>query len=229
MMSARYGQTSTPSNCQIAQIGVRAGARGAPSFCLKYSMIRESAPETAAGSFAPSLSLSKLWMCKLLKQLMRKNNINEFNQVYSLGSWYGNMALFMLLTHVPFKVLVDVDTDAQPLEISQAAFDRLAPRKRIISICEDANHLRYVCSPPSLVINNSTNNMRNEGWFDGIPRGTVVALQGRSDEPQNELNTCRSLGEFDRQYPLRQTAFVGTLSLEDPGDKYDRWMKIGLK
>ena len=181
------------------------------------------------GSFARSLNLSKLWMCDMLKRLMRQNNIKEFKQVYSLGSWYGNMALFMLLKQIPFKVLVDVDTDREPLDASQAAFDQLAPHKRIVSLCEDANKLHYFCSPPSLVINNSTNNMRNEGWFDNIPKGTIVALQGRSNEPQNELNTCRNLDEFNRTHPLRQTAFVGSLSLEDPGDAYHRWMKIGIK
>ena len=196
---------------------------------LKYAMFNESAPEDLDGSFARSLSLSKLWMCQALKHLMLEKNIKQFKQVYSLGSWYGNMAMFMLIEQIPFKILVDVDTDPQPLAVSQKALKALAPAKRIHSICRDANDLRYMVSDPSLVINNSTNNMLDEGWFDNIPRGTYVALQGRSDEPQNELNTCRTLAEFDRRWPMRDVAFVGKLSLEDPGDRYDRWMKIGRK
>lgn len=192
-------------------------------------MLDESAPEDLEGSFAPSLTISKLWLCRILKRIMRDEGIGTLNQVYSLGSWYGNMALFMLLTHVPFKILVDVDVDPKPLEVSQEVFAKLAPSKRIVSLCEDANRLHYFCAVPSLVINNSTNNMRNEGWFDNIPKGTLVALQGRSNEPQNELNTCRNLGEFNRQYPLRRVAFVGTLKLDDPSDRYERWMKIGVK
>jgi len=72
-------------------------------------MITESAPETLEGSFTPSLQLSKLWMCGALKRLMREENISKFNTVYSLGSWYGNMALFMLIKQVPFRLMVDVD------------------------------------------------------------------------------------------------------------------------
>lgn len=164
-----------------------------------------------------------------LKRLLRQIKSNEFKQVYSLGSWYGNMALFMLLTHVPFRVLIDVDQDRKALELSHAALSKFAPNKKIISICGDCNDLRYVVSKPSLIINNSTNNMQEDGWFENIPRGTIVALQGRSDEPGNRYNDCRSLREFDRRYPMNRIAFVGELGLEDPGDRYKRWMKIGIK
>lgn len=192
-------------------------------------MIGESAPEDLDGSFARSLSISKLWMCAALKRLMQEKNIKQFNQVYSLGSWYGNMAMFMLIQQIPFKVLVDVDIDPKPLAVSQQVLKALAPAKRIHSICRDANELRYMLSDPSLVINNSTNNMRDEGWYDNIPRGTWIALQGRSNEPQNELNTCRSLSEFDRRWSMRDVSFTGEISLQDPGDAYQRWMKIGRK
>jgi len=191
-------------------------------------MIDESAPETLEGSFSHSLGLSKLWLCRELKRAMHGESIPRFRQVYCLGSWYGNMALFMLLTHVPFETMIDVDVDPEPLRVSQTALSRLAPDRRIVSICDDANRLRYFLRQPSLVINTSTNNMRNEGWFGNIPRGTMVALQGRSGEPGNDLNTCPTLEEFDAQFPMGSTMFLGSIGLEDDGDRYRRWMKIGV-
>ena len=160
---------------------------------------------------------------------MEELNIKQFNTVYSLGSWYGNMGIFMLLTHVPFKVLVDVDIDNEPLSASHTVLKKLAPNKKIISLCKDANTIRYVADQPSLVINNSTNNMKNTGWLDHIPTGTVVAIQSRNNEPKNKLNTCKTLNDFDKQYPLRDVQFLGSILLADPGDKYQRWMKIGIK
>jgi hypothetical protein len=192
-------------------------------------MFNESAPLTADGSFAKSLSYSKLWMCLELKRLIDELNIKQFNVVYSLGSWYGNMGIFMLFTHVPFKVLVDVDVDPEPLKASHVILKKLAPSKKIISICKDANKLKYIAGHPSLIINNSTNNMADRGWFEHVPTGTVVAIQSRNNEPDNKHNNCKTIDEFDNKYPLRDVQFLGQLSLKDPGDKYQRWMKIGIK
>lgn len=192
-------------------------------------MIDESAPDTVEGSFAKSLQLSKLWMCRELKRLMGELDIAEFNKVYSLGSWYGNMALFMIVSQVPFKVMVDVDINQRYLDISQKLFPRLHAKGKLVSIQGDCNNLRYRLEQPSLVINNSTSNMRNDGWLARIPAGTMVALQGRNNEPHNRFNDVGSLGEFDSIHPLKETLFLGSISLKDPGDSYDRWMKIGFK
>jgi len=192
-------------------------------------MITESAPETLAGSFTPSLMLSKLWMCGALKRLMHKENISKFNTVYSLGSWYGNMALFMLIKQVPFRTMVDVDLNTDYLNTSKRLMPRLYKQGRLISMAADANTIGYDVSPPSLVINNSTNNMHNAGWLAHIPAGTWVAMQGRSNEPQNRFNTAHSLAEFDEQFPLSETLLLNAIPLRDPDDHYVRWMKIGIK
>ena len=168
-------------------------------------------------------------MCREIKRLMQEKSIKEFNKVYSLGSWYGNMAFFMLRTHVPFEIMVDVDMNPKYLEVSKRLLPELVKEDRLVSICGDCNRLKYRCAPPSLVINNSTNNMPNDGWLERIPQGTIVAIQGRSNEPNNKYNDIRDLNEFNERYSLRDTMFVGTISLEDPGDKYDRWMKIGVR
>ena len=177
----------------------------------------------------PSLQLSKLWMCGALKRLMRQENINKFNTVYSLGSWYGNMALFMLIKQVPFHTMVDVDLNPKYLAVSTRLMPVLYAQGRLVSLAADANTIAYDLPAPSLVINNSTNNMRNAGWLDHIPAGTWVALQGRSNEPKNRFNTVSNLAEFDQEYPMSETLFLGGIPLRDPDDQYTRWMKIGIK
>ena len=168
-------------------------------------------------------------MCGALKRLMQEENINKFNTVYSLGSWYGNMALFMLIKQVPFRTMVDVDLNPEYLAVSKRLMPKLYKQGRLISMAADANTIDYDVPAPSLVINNSTNNMRNAGWLSNIPTGTWVALQGRSNEPQNRFNTVNSLSEFDQEYALTQTLFLGAIPLHDTDDSYVRWMKIGIK
>jgi hypothetical protein len=192
-------------------------------------MVNHPAPDTLIGSFTPSLQLSKLWMCGALKRLMHKENISKFNTVYSLGSWYGNMALFMLIKQVPFRTMVDVDLNTEYLATSKYLMHKLYKQGRLISVAADANTIAYDAPAPSLVINNSTNNMRNAGWLSNIPTGTWVAMQGRSNEPQNRFNTAHSLSEFDQQYPLSETLLLSGIPLSDPDDQYVRWMKIGVK
>lgn len=192
-------------------------------------MIGESAPLSVKGSFTKSLLQSKMWMCLQLKQMMQDLGIQRFNQVYSLGSWYGNMALMMLRTHVPFEQMIDVDIERRYLETSRLFLKDLVKQRRLRSICGDCNHLVYHCTQPALVINNSTNNMHNHGWLDHIPNGTLVALQGRDNEPQNKLNKAKTLQEFNELYPLGKTLLLSSLKLQDPGDQYRRFMKIGIK
>lgn len=168
-------------------------------------------------------------MCLQLKQMMQDLGIQRFNQVYSLGSWYGNMALMMLRTHVPFEQMIDVDIERRYLETSRLFLKDLVKQRRLRSICGDCNQLVYHCTQPALVINNSTNNMQNHGWLDHIPNGTLVALQGRDNEPQNKLNKAKTLQEFNELYPLGKTLLLSSLPLRDPGDQYRRFMKIGIK
>jgi hypothetical protein len=125
--------------------------------------------------------------------------------------------------------MIDVDLNPEYLAASQRIMPTLHKQGRLISMAADANTIAYDVPAPSLVINCSTNNMRNGGWLDHIPRGTWVALQGRNNEPQNRFNILHSLSEFDAEYPLAETLFVGQIPLSDHNDQYMRWMKIGIK
>jgi hypothetical protein len=94
----------------------------------------------------------------------------------------------------------------------------------------DANDLDYrQATPPSIVINTSVNDMPNTGWFDSIPDGTWVAVQGRNHVSSGAANDYASLAAFDQAYPLGQTLTLDSIELEDPEVKYSRWMKIGIK
>ena len=85
---------------------------------------------------------------------------------------------------------------------------------------KDVNTLDYrQLKQPGLVINTSTNDIDGDDWLKNIPKGTLVAMQGRHG----------TLEEFDKKYPLRKTYFLDEVELEDPETEYERFMKIGVK
>lgn len=181
--------------------------------------INEDSPNTLAGSFTKDLLLSKFWLCDKLRRSSMANRAIENGTILVLGSWYGNLGLVMLSALPDFKTMILVDKDPSCIRFSTWLYNRVDPR--LESRLQDANDVDYSeWQGPLLVINTSCNDMEDRGWFQRIPKGTVVALQSRSSH--------ETLDQFVARYPLQKTMYVGTLALSDPETSYKRFMKIGL-
>ena len=91
----------------------------------------ESSGYSLEGSFTRDLTTSKVWLLDELAKI--KPSITT---VYILGSWYGNLALYMHLTDiVNVKKIINVETDQSMLDQSERMLDRVG-----------ANNVEYVCS-----------------------------------------------------------------------------------
>jgi hypothetical protein len=174
--------------------------------------LHEFSPNTLKGSFTSDLIASKLWLIDEISNIHKK-----FNTIYILGSWYGNLSLFLFKKHdIQFKKIINVDIDKEALSTGQEMANKLKVSNKIEPMVKDANTLDYrQATTPSLVINTSVNDMNNEGWFDNIPKGTLVALQTR-DELLNE-------------FKLSKILYTGKKELKDPETNYTRYMLIGIK
>jgi hypothetical protein len=173
--------------------------------------VDEFSPSTLSGSFTEDLIISKLWLINEIKKIH-----NEFNTIYILGSWYGNISILLISRYIKFKKIINVDINHKVLGTGQALARRLGIAKQIEPMLKDANTLDYrQVKSPSLVINTSCNDMENAGWFDNIPGGTLVALQTRGD----------TLDE----YKFSKILYTGQRHLTDPETDYTRLMKIGIK
>jgi hypothetical protein len=171
----------------------------------------EFSPNTLEGSFTKDLIISKNWLISEVAKIHDK-----FNTIYILGSWYGNLSLLLIHKHIKFKKIINVDIDKKALMTGQALSKKLGMDDKIEPMVKDANELDYrQAVPPSLVINTSCNDMENQGWFDNIPRGTLVALQTRDSDLD--------------EYELSNTLYLGKKTLKDPETEYTRVMKIGIK
>ena len=174
--------------------------------------LHEFSPNTLKGSFTDDLIISKLWLISEVSKIHK-----DFNSIYILGSWYGNLSLFLLdKNNIQFKKIINVDIDKKVLSTGHELATRLKVADKIQPMVKDANKLTYQqVKPPSLVINTSVNDIKNNGWFDNIPKDTLVALQTR-DEDLDQFNFTKVL-------------YSGSKQLTDPETSYVRNMMIGIK
>ena len=181
---------------------------------------------TLTGSDSANLTLERFWAIVALSQI--KNN---FDTIYILGSWYGNVALllFMLERYISFDQIVNDDINAESLKLGQQRLTRLGLDGRTEPMHQDANNLDYrKLGSNGLVINLSCHNIEELAWLDNIPSGTWVVLQARNNDP-GAKNQYKNFAQFDRNLPLSQTLYQGTLPLTDPDGPYEQYMKIGTR
>jgi hypothetical protein len=194
------------------------------SISNKVGEINEDSPDTPAGSRTKDLNLGKLWLLTELKRL----GMDEFDTVYVLGSWYGSMGPYLLDKHIKFDTAYLIDIDPKNTEYVQKLVKEQGLSDRIMPITQDCNTTDYK-GRRILVINTSCNDVANQGWFEHIPQGAVVALEGRDSQPDNATNTTQDLPSFHAEYALEETYVLDKIRLKGYDDTYNRFLKIGVK
>lgn len=188
--------------------------------------IHESSGYSLAGSYTDDLIISKLWLAYELKKILQDQSVTT---AYVLGSWYGNMSTILRKMQVPIDIIIDVEKNKQWLAAGQRLQQAMGV-EGVEPLAQDANTVDYDNTPqPQVVINTSTNDMSDHGWFDHVPEGTIVVLQGRDHagpEAQHVYNSPEDLLEL---YPLQNVLYQGTQTLQDPETRYQRHMVIGIK
>jgi hypothetical protein len=190
----------------------------------KIDKINEDSPDTPAGSRTKDLNLGKLWLLTELKRL----GMDEFDTVYVLGSWYGSMGPYLLDKHIKFDTAYLIDIDPKNTEYTQKLVKEQGFSDRIIAVTQDCNTTDFK-GDRILVINTSCNDIENLGWFEHIPQGAVVALEGRDGQPDNATNTTQDLDTFHAEYALDETYVLDKIQLKGYDDTYNRFLKIGVK
>ena len=190
----------------------------------KVGKINEDSPDTPQGSRTKDLNLGKLWLLTELKRL----GMDKFDTVYVLGSWYGSMGPYLLDKHIKFDTAYLVDIDPKNTEYVQKLVKEQGFSDRIIPITQDCNTTDFK-GDRILVINTSCNDVENTGWFEHVPPGAVVALEGRDNQPDNATNTTQDLDTFHAEYALQETYVLDKIQLKGYDDTYNRFLKIGTK
>jgi hypothetical protein len=184
--------------------------------------INESSGYSLAGSFTRDLIASKVWLLQKLKQIQQR-----YTTMYILGSWYGNLAVYMTLQPtITVDRVINVETNVEMLDTSQIILDRIGATN-VKYMLADANKLDYrQLGNTGVVVNTSLTDMQGQDWFNNIPAGTLVAMQSRDHDTGNAAHSTQDI--IDR-YPLTEVIYDGRLELKDPETEYTRYMVIGVK
>ena len=191
-------------------------------FHTHQSNLDESSGYSLAGSFTRDLIASKVWLLKELEQIQ-----HHYSTMYVLGSWYGNLAVYMKLQPtIKVDQIINVEIDTEMLDTSQSILDRVGATN-VKYMLSDANKLGYrQLGSAGVVVNTSLTEMNQKEWFEHIPTGTLVALQARDQDPGVQYHTAQ---DIQRRYPLNRVLYHGSIRLQDPETKYTRYMMIGVK
>ena len=184
--------------------------------------LEESSGYSLAGSFTQDLIKSKLWLMDELAQIAP-----NVGTVYILGSWYGNLALYMHLQPTfKYTNIINVEQDQNMLDQSARMLDHI-DANNVEHMLKDANDLDYrQLGNAGVVINCSLTDMDGTDWFTHIPDGTLVVLQARDHDPGYQFHSPEDIVD---KFPLDQVYYTGTLALQDPETRYNRFMVIGRK
>ena len=186
---------------------------------LVHDMI-ESSPDTLKGSFTDDLNESKEWLCKLLANGLKGKNAGT---IHVLGSWYGNIGVFLEKYNIKFDKLVLVETDEEKLLASRELLDKINDEGKLVLIHQNADDVVY--ETPGIVINTSCNETGPE-FLNNVPKGMLCLLQARNSISSTEAST-NTLEEFVEKFPLEKIIYQKEKTLYDPETTYERFMIIG--
>lgn len=191
-------------------------------FHTHQSSLDESSGYSLAGSMTRDLTASKVWLLSELERIQR-----DFTAMYVLGSWYGNLALYMhLQPRIQADQIILVEKNKQFLQASRRILDSVGV-PNVEYMLADANTLDYrQLGDQGVVINTSLTDMPGRAWFLNIPAGTLVVMQARDHDPGQEYHSTQQIAD---RFPVSQVLYHGSMRLRDPETEYTRYMVIGRK
>jgi hypothetical protein len=167
---------------------------------------------------------SKIWLCEELEKLGWES---DFTYIY--GGWYGITA-FLLLSRGKFKVnrirSVDMDPDCQDVA-DMINENWLIQEWKFKAFTNDCNNFEPVYG--DLVINTSTEHFESMEWFNRIPAGTRVILQGNNMPHDDHIVHSKTLTDFLDHYPLANCVYAGEKEFVYPDWRFTRFMIMGVK
>lgn len=185
-------------------------------------LTNEASPDTLEGSFTDDLIQSKQWLCDKLREGLKGKCART---IYVLGSWYGNLAMLLDKSNITFDEIILVDNDEKVLRSSQRLLKPFFKPGKLIFLNTDANDVIY--DKPGIIVNTSVNDM-DTSWYDNVPEGRRVIIQGR-DQVSKAVNKIADMKQFDDMFPMSKVNYLGSRDYNDPETDYTRYMKIGVK
>lgn len=180
-------------------------------------------PHLHKDAFSNGQIASKLWLCEELEKLF-----DRIDRIEIYGGWYG-IAAFLLQTRNRITIdsikSYDLDPACEPIA-DMINENWVIDRWRFKAHTADCNLLK---TQADLIINTSTEHFESREWFDNIPLGTYVALQGNNMLHDEHHDLSINLNSFCAKFRLSTVLYRGEKQFEYPTWQFTRYMVIGQK
>ena len=184
---------------------------------------------------------SKLWLVHELK----KCNL-DLGTVFLCAGWYATLATMIFESDIKVDKIRSFDIDETTVDIAETFnkswFENQWQFKALVEDIQDINYNEHtwqywsnknnrmsypIIDSPNTIINTSCEHIENfSEWYSKMPIGKLVILQSNDYfEVEEHVNCSKSISQFSRSCPMKETLFEGELFLPD----YTRFMKIGYK
>lgn len=175
-------------------------------------------------AFSSGQISSKIWLCEELEK-----SYNQIDTIWIYGGWYGITA-FLLRSrgNINIKSIRSFDLDPSCEIVADVINENWKWKNwEFKSVTADCNSLK----PDSidLIINTSTEHFDSLDWWENIPKGTLVALQGNNMKHDDHVIYFSSLKKFLSTFKLTDVRYQGQLDFSYPDWKFSRFMLIGVK
>lgn len=174
-------------------------------------------------AFSSGQISSKIWLCEQLEH----SNI-KCKHIAIYGGWYGITAFLILSrNNLPVEKITSYDIDPQCQDVADMINENWVWKNwKFKAYTYDCNKLS---SEADLIINTSTEHFESLDWYNNIPQGTFIALQGNNMPHDDHKVICSTLNEFCEQFSVSQILYKGQLDFEYQTWRFSRYMLIGVK
>jgi hypothetical protein len=167
---------------------------------------------------------SKIWLCEELEKTGWKSKLT-----YIYGGWHGITA-FLLLSRGKFQVdkIRSLDVDPTCESIADMINENWVWQDwKFKAFTQDCNN--YEGQYGDLVINTSTEHFESMDWFDRLPKGVGVVLQGNNMPHDDHIVHTETIEQFKEKYSLSKYRYQGEKKFVYPDWNFTRFMIIGTK
>jgi len=183
-------------------------------------------------AFSSSQVGSKLWLTERLEECLADIQPPAAGyKVWIYGGWYG-ITNFIMRTRgvipVEYVRCIDRDPTCEPIADRINKFWEWKDRQ-FKAITGDVNEVNYSQDNPHIVINSSVEHMGPGQWFDMIPKGTIVVVQGSDLPHPDHVRRILSVDELRSACPISKELYSGTITFNYPKLSFTRYMIIGIK
>lgn len=169
---------------------------------------------------------SKLWLCEQLEVLFK-----DIDSIWIYGGWYATTALLLRSRgNINISTIRSYDIDPECEIIADTLNENWVYQKwQFKAHTADCSTLKPALGNPDLIINTSTEHFDNMDWWNNIPQGMHVAIQGNNMPHDDHVVHSDSLNSFCKTYPLTTALYQGEINFKYPTWGFTRFMQIGIK